>query len=161
MIDRSGRKYTMILGGLGAILVTMLPIMYVIKATGGNLLVTALGHMLLVGLAGASAVPVYATLTSAFPAAVRYTGAAIGFGLGSALGGGLGPYLAGKLTATTGNPYAASIVVGTAALLGIVVIATMPNSNSSTAPATTLMTGEPEPDETDSAGESPLPSKSV
>ncbi|WP_211270256.1 MFS transporter [Rhodococcus phenolicus] len=160
MIDRSGRKYTMILG-LGAILVTMLPIMYVIKATGGNLLVTALGHMLLVGLAGASAVPVYATLTSAFPAAVRYTGAAIGFGLGSALGGGLGPYLAGKLTATTGNPYAASIVVGTAALLGIVVIATMPNSNSSTAPATTLMTGEPEPDETDSAGESPLPSKSV
>ncbi|NKS41575.1 MFS transporter [Rhodococcus hoagii] len=160
LIDRNGRRKTMMLA-LGIILVTMFPIMYVIKATGGNLIVTALGHMLLVGLAGASAVPVYATLTSAFPAAVRYTGAAIGFGLGSALGGGLGPYLAGKLTAATGNPYAASIVVGGAALLGMVVIATMPNSNSSAAPATTLMTGDCEPDKTDSAGESPLPSKPV
>lgn len=160
MIDRSGRKNTMVLA-LGLILVTMFPIMYVIKATGGNLVVTALGHMLLVGLAGASAVPVYATLTSAFPAAVRYTGAAIGFGLGSAIGGGAGPYLAGKLTATTGNPYAASIVVGAAALLGILVIATMPNSNSSAAPEATLMTGELTLDGADSAGEPPMSSKSV
>ncbi|MGW5076576.1 MFS transporter [Rhodococcus sp. NPDC004095] len=160
MIDRSGRRNTMILA-LGIILVTMFPIMYVIKATGGNLIITALGHMVLVGLAGASAVPVYATLTSAFPAAVRYTGAAIGFGLGSAIGGGLGPYLAGKLTAVTGNPYAASVVVGTAALLGILVIATMPNSDSNAAPEARLMTGDIEPVEEDSADEPSLSSKSV
>ena len=133
LIDRSGRRNIMVLG-LGTILVTMFPIMYFMKATGGNLIVTGLGHMLLVGLAGASAVPVYATLTSAFPAAVRYTGAAIGFGLGSAIGGGLGPYLAGQFTEMTGNSYAASGVVAGAAILGIAVIATMPNSNSSAAP---------------------------
>ncbi|WP_305093474.1 MFS transporter [Prescottella sp. R16] len=157
LIDRSGRRNTMIIG-LGTILVTMFPIMYFIKATGGNLIVTAGGHMLLVGLAGASAVPVYATLTSAFPAAVRYTGAAIGFGLGSAIGGGLGPYLAGKFTAITGNPYAASGVVGAAALLGIVVIATMPNSNSSAAPEAALVTGDTESIDMDPAEEpSPTP----
>ncbi|MGY0500330.1 MFS transporter [Nocardia sp. FBN12] len=153
MIDRSGRRNTMILG-LGIILVAMFPIMYLMKATGGNLIVTGLGQMLLVGMAGASAVPVYATLTSAFPAAVRYTGAAIGFGLGSAIGGGAGPYLAGKLTETTGNSYATSGVVGVAALLGIVVIATMPNSNSNAAPEATLMTGDIESANTDPVGES-------
>ncbi|MFC7446549.1 MFS transporter [Rhodococcus daqingensis] len=160
MIDRSGRRNTMILG-LGIILVAMFPIMYLIKATGGNLIVTALGHMLLVGLAGASAVPVYATLTSAFPAAVRYTGAAIGFGLGSAIGGGAGPYLAGKLTAATGNPYAASVVVGAAALLGVVVIATMPNSNSSAAPEATLMTGDIDAVDADPVGDPSLTPKMV
>ncbi|MFC9790107.1 MFS transporter [Rhodococcus sp. NPDC127528] len=160
MIDRSGRRNTMILG-LGTILVAMFPIMFLIKSTGGNLIVTALGHMLLVGLAGASAVPVYATLTSAFPAAVRYTGAAIGFGLGSAIGGGAGPYLAGKLTAATGNPYAASVVVGAAALLGIVVIATMPNSNSSAAPEATLMTGDIDAVDADPARDSSLSPKMV
>ena len=158
MIDRSGRRNTMILG-LGIILVSMFPIMYLIKATGGNLFVTALGHMLLVGLAGASAVPVYATLTSAFPAAVRYTGAAIGFGLGSAIGGGAGPYLAGKLTALTGNSYAASIVVGAAALLGIVVIASMPNSNGNAAPEASLTTGDIASADSDSTEDSSLSPK--
>lgn len=66
LIDRAGRRNTMVIG-LGIILVTMFPIMYFMKATGGNLIVTAGGHMLLVGLAGASAVPVYATLTSHSP----------------------------------------------------------------------------------------------
>lgn len=160
MIDRSGRRNTMILA-LGIILVSMFPIMYLVKVTGGNLFVTAMGHMLLVGLAGAAAVPAYATLTSAFPAAVRYTGAAIGFGLGSAIGGGAGPYLAGKLTAMTGNSYAASGVVGAAALLGIVVIATMPNSNSSAAPEATLMTGDIDSDDADSVGELSLSPKAV
>ena len=160
MIDRSGRRNTMILG-LGLILVAMFPIMYFIKATGGNLFVTTLGQMLLVGLAGASAVPVYATLTSAFPAAVRYTGAAIGFGLGSAIGGGAGPYFAGKLTEATGNPYSASAIVGAAALLGIVVIATMPNSNSSAAPEATLMTGDIESGNADAVRESPLSPKAL
>lgn len=140
LIDRAGRRNTTTLG-LGIILVSMFPIMYAIKATGGNPVLTAAGYMLLVGMAGASAVPVYATLTSAFPAAVRYTGAAIGFGLGSAIGGGLGPYSAGKLADLTGNAYAASGVVGAAALLGIVVIVTMPNSGGSAAPEAALMTG--------------------
>lgn len=159
LIDRAGRRNTMVIG-LGIILVSMFPIMYFMKTTGGNLIVTAGGHMLLVGLAGASAVPVYATLTSAFPAAVRYTGAAIGFGLGSAIGGGLGPYLAGKFTAITGNPYAASGVVGIAALLGIVVIATMPNSNSSAAPEASLITGDTESVDADSV-EEPSPSSKM
>jgi len=141
MIDRAGRRSTMILC-LGIILVAMFPIMYLIKTTGGSLFVAVPGHMLLVALAGAGAVPVYATLTSAFPAAVRYTGAAIGFGVGSALGGGFGPYLAGAFTNMSGNPYAASAVVGAAAVLGIVVIATMPGSNTNAASEAALTTGD-------------------
>lgn len=144
MIDRRGRRTTMTLE-LGGVLVAMFPVMYLMKATDGNPVLTTLGHMLLVGLAGASAVPVYATLTSAFPVAVRYTGAAIGFGLGSAIGGGAGPYLAGKLTEATGNAYAASVVVGAAALLGIVVIATMPGSNGNAASEATLTPGDVTP----------------
>ncbi|WP_280464053.1 MFS transporter [Nocardia carnea] len=125
LIDKSDRRVTMVIF-LGVLAVIMFPIMYLIKATGGNIVVTALGQMLLIGFAGAAAVPVYATLTASFPAAVRYTGAAIGFGIGSALGGGLGPYLAGKFTEMTGNAYAAAGVVAVAAALGISVIMTMP-----------------------------------
>lgn len=139
MIDRTGRRDTMVFT-LGVLLFGMFPIMWAIKVTGGNLWVATPGHMILVAMAGGAAVPVYATLTSAFPAAVRYTGAAIGFGLGSAIGGGFGPYLAGQFTALTGNSYAASGVVAAAALLGIIVIITMPNSNSNAAPEAYRMT---------------------
>ena len=125
LIDKSDRRTTMAIF-LVALAVIMFPIMYLIKATGGNLVVTTLGQTLLTGFAGAAAVPVYATLTATFPASVRYTGAAIGFGIGSALGGGLGPYLAGKFTEITGNAYAAAGVVAVAAALGFSVIMTMP-----------------------------------
>lgn len=126
LIDRSGRRITMT-SFLVTIAIIMFPVMYLMKTTDGNIAVTAIGQMLLVGLAGAAAVPVYATLTSIFPPSVRYTGAAIGFGVGSALGGGFGPYLAGKFTDVTGNAYAAAGVVAAAAILGIAVIATMPS----------------------------------
>lgn len=160
LIDRSGRRVTLILA-LGILLVAMFPIMYFIKATDGLLIVTALGHMLLVGMAGAAAVPVYATLTSAFPAAVRYTGAAIGFGLGSALGGGFGPYLAAKFTEMTGNAYASSGVVAAAALLGIIVIVTMPNSNTSAGPEAALLVGETESLDTNSSEHTPVSPKTA
>ena len=152
MVDRVGRRNTMVVG-MSMLLVGMFPIMYFIKVSGGSLWIATPGHMLLGALAGAVAVPVYATLTSAFPAAVRYTGAAIGFGLGSAIGGGFGPFLAGSLTEMTGNSYAASVVVGAAALLGIIVIVTMPNSNSNSAPEASQMTGDIAPQDVRASGE--------
>ena len=126
LIDRLGRKATMILI-LTIVGLLMFPAMYLMKLTGGNFVVTALLQMLLAGLAGAAAVPAYATFTALFPVSVRYTGAAMGFGLGSAIGGGFGPYLAGLLTEVTGNIYAPAGLVAAAALLGIAVISTMPS----------------------------------
>lgn len=126
IIDRLGRRNTMfILMGLLALL--FFPVLVAMKAAAGVYTVGLLGFMLLGGLGGASAAPAYAALTAVFPARVRYTGAALGFGLGSAIGGGFGPWLAGKLTVITGNPYASAFLAVGAALVGIAVIATLPS----------------------------------
>jgi len=125
LVDRIGRRWTMILI-LALIGAAFLPVMYLMKSTG-NIAIIAVGQLLLAGSAGAVSVPAYAVFTSMFPASVRYTGAAIGFGVGSALGGGFGPYVAAQLTEITGSPYAAAGVVMACAVIGIAVISTMPN----------------------------------
>ncbi|WP_338889096.1 MFS transporter [Rhodococcus sovatensis] len=126
IVDRLGRKRTLILL-MGILGVTILPVMYVMKATGGNFGVTVLTFALIAGIAGAAAVPAYAAFTALFPAGVRFSGAAIGFGIGSALGGGFGPYLAGQFTAWTGNPFAPAFLVIVAAIVGVAVMVPVPS----------------------------------
>ncbi|MEI3844260.1 MULTISPECIES: MFS transporter [unclassified Microbacterium] len=125
VIDRLGRRKTMIII-MGVLAVSFLPVMMLMKATAGNFWVSAAGFCLLGGLGGAVAAPAYASMTAVFPARVRYTGAALGFGLGAAIGGGAGPYLAAQLTQLTGNPYAAAFLAIGAALVGIAFILTLP-----------------------------------
>lgn len=124
VIDRIGRRATLILifALLGAL---TFPAMWTMNNSGGNVVVIGALMMILTGMAGAVAVPAYAAFTSIFPPSVRYTGAAVGFGVGSAIGGGFGPYLAGQATAITGSPYAPALVIAFAAVVGIAVAATI------------------------------------
>ncbi|MGM0930531.1 MAG: MFS transporter [Actinomycetota bacterium] len=124
IIDRIGRRATLIL--IFALLgILIFPAMWMMNNSGANVVVIAALQTILVSMAGAVAVPAYAAFTSIFPPSVRYTGAAIGFGVGSAIGGGFGPYLAGQATAITGSPYAPAIVIALAAVIGIAIAATI------------------------------------
>lgn len=125
VIDRVGRRNTMVIV-MGSLAVLFVPVLMLAKATGGHLLVTGIGFAVLSGLGGAVGAPMYATLTAVFPARVRYTGAAFGFGLGSALGGGVGPWLAAQLSASTDNPYAGGLLASGAAVVAVVVVFTLP-----------------------------------
>lgn len=131
VIDRLGRRNMMFVV-MGALAVLFYPILVMMQANDGNFAVGLAGLAVLGGLGGAAAAPAYAALTAVFPARVRYTGAALGFGLGSAIGGGFGPWLAAKLTESTGNIYAPAFLAIGAALLGIAIIATLPSRGVST-----------------------------
>ncbi|MBP1325973.1 MHS family proline/betaine transporter-like MFS transporter [Leucobacter exalbidus] len=126
VIDKLGRRTTMITL-MGCMALAFLPVLIIMKTTDTNFWISAAGFALLGGLGGAIAAPVYASLTAVFPARVRYTGAALGFGLGAAIGGGAGPALAAQLTQSSGNPYAAAYLAIAAALLGIVFMITIPS----------------------------------
>lgn len=126
IVDRLGRRGTLIL--LMAILGgAILPVMYLMKAVDGNFLITLLAYSVIGGIGGAAAIPAYAAFTALFPVRVRYSGAAIGFGIGSAIGGGFGPYLAGQLTAWTNNSYAPAFLVIFAAIVAIAVMFAVPS----------------------------------
>lgn len=125
VIDRLGRRTTMV-AVMGALAVAFLPVLVLMKSTG-SFAISLTGFALLGGLSGAAAAPAYAALTAMVPARVRYTGAALGFGLGSALGGGAGPWLAARLTAATGDPFASAYLAIGAALTGIAVISRLPS----------------------------------
>lgn len=126
VIDRIGRRNLMFVV-LGALAVLFYPLLMLMQANDDNFLVGMFGMMILGGLGGAAASPAYAALTAVFPARVRYTGAALGFGLGSALGGGLGPWLSAQLTESTGNIYSPAFLAIGAALIGIALISTLPS----------------------------------
>lgn len=131
VIDKLGRRNLMFVV-MGALAVLFYPILVMMQASDGHFVVGMVGFAALGGLGGAAAAPAYAALTAVFPARVRYTGAALGFGLGSAIGGGLGPWLAAQLTESTGNIYAPAFLAIGAALLGIAIIATLPSRGVST-----------------------------
>ena len=127
VVDRIGRRAAMVtLLVYSAVIV--FPALLVIKASAGVIAVVVLAQLSLSIAGGATSVPAYSVYTGLFPARVRYTGAAVGFGIGTAIGGGFGPYLAGLLAAATGNPYAPALLVAAGAVLGIAVITTAPNT---------------------------------
>ncbi|GAA4558556.1 MFS transporter [Pseudonocardia xishanensis] len=129
LIDRTSRRAAVVilLGGVGVLAV---PALLLMLHNGDRFPVIALCYALIGSLAGAASVPVYSALTGLFPARVRYSGAAIGFGLGAAIGGGSGPYLAGFVASSTGNPIAPGFLIAGVALIGILVALTMTNSDS-------------------------------
>lgn len=141
-IDRFGRKRMQILL-FSLMLLLIFPGMYLIEASGGAFIVVAFVQCVFLSMGGAVAVPAYAALTAMFPPSVRYTGAALAFGIGSAIGGGIGPYLAGKFAKVTGSPYASGGVVIFWALIGIVAAITISNR---------MFAGEPKDDRDASPG---------
>jgi len=137
--DRIGRRATLILilalsGGL------MFPVLFLMLATGGAIIPIALLQMIMGGLGGAAAVPAYATFTTIFPPSVRYTGAAIGFGIGSAIGGGFAPFLSQLFTQLTGNVFAPAGVAIVAALIGITLALRIPNRGAAVDPGVAAAT---------------------
>lgn len=153
VIDKIGRRNLMF-AVLGSLALLFYPILLMMQANDGNFVVGMVGLSVLAGLGGAAAAPAYAALTAVFPARVRYTGAALGFGLGSAIGGGVGPWLAAKLTESTGNIYAPAFLAIGAALVGIAIIATLPSRGVSTDDGEFVIPGQGEEPAAEKAGAS-------
>ncbi|GAA1844253.1 glycine betaine/L-proline transporter ProP [Pseudonocardia ailaonensis] len=140
LIDRIGKRPVMVLL-LGTLTVVALPALMLIKHSGGVWILVVVAFAVLAALASSSSVPAYAAFTGLFPARVRYTGAAFGFGLGSALGAGFGPYLAAQLSVSTGNIYAPAFLMMGVSVIGIVVILTTPNTDAGADVPDTLAAG--------------------
>ena len=124
-VDRFGRRPTMALL-FAAEAVVVLPVMIITRSVDSVVLVGA-AWFAMGTLAGVVSAPAYAAFTGLFPTRVRYSGAALGFGVGTALGAGLGPYLAGQLTVSVGT-YAPAILVVVAGVVGAVVTLTSPDT---------------------------------
>ncbi|CAL9642292.1 Proline_betaine transporter [Streptomyces sp. enrichment culture] len=67
----------------------------------------------------------YPLMTELFSGTARYTGVALGFGIGSILGGGFGPYVAGWLTSATGWSLAPALYMVVTAVIGAVALRTV------------------------------------
>jgi len=126
-VDRFGRRAAMVTLLVYSGAVTF-PALLVLKASDGVIVVVVLAQLCLAVAGGSTSVPAYSAFTGLFPARVRYTGAAVGFGVGAGIGGGFGPYLAAQLAASTGNPYSPALLIVGAAVLGTAVILTAPNT---------------------------------
>lgn len=124
LVDRYGRQRTQVVLLL-LVAVAVFPLMYAVDATEGNVALAAVGFIAFVCVAGSVAIPAYSTFTASFPTRVRYTGAALGYGLGGALGAGFGPYLAALSAELTGSRFAPAVLILIACAIGLAVTSTM------------------------------------
>lgn len=127
LVDRYGRQRTQITLLL-LVAAAVFPMMYAVGSGGGVLAVV--GFIAFVCLGGAVAVPAFATFTASFPTRVRYTGAALGYGLGGALGAGFGPYLSALSAELTGSRYAPAVLVLVVSAVGLVLTSTMKDTTA-------------------------------
>ncbi|MEJ2890642.1 MFS transporter [Actinomycetospora aeridis] len=124
LVDRYGRQRVQILL-LVLAAVVVFPMMAAVGAPEGAGVLGVAGFIVFVCIGGSVAVPAFASFTASFPTRVRYTGAALGYGLGGALGAGFGPYLSALSAELTGSRYASAALLLVVAAVGLVVAATM------------------------------------
>jgi MFS transporter, MHS family, proline/betaine transporter len=70
--------------------------------------------------------PSFGTFAAIFPPWIRYTGAALGFNIGVVLGAGLTPYVSQLMLTTTGDQASAAYLVVGGALVGVLIVLTLP-----------------------------------
>ncbi|HVW44534.1 MAG TPA: MFS transporter [Amycolatopsis sp.] len=126
-VDRFGQRKVMAVA-LACCLVAVYPAILVMSGAGSSILAVGAVYWLLVSCVQAASPPAYAAFVGLFPTRVRYSGAAIGYNIGNIAGGGFAPYLAALLTASTGSLHSPALLIGAAALVGIVTILTSPVS---------------------------------
>jgi MHS family shikimate/dehydroshikimate transporter-like MFS transporter len=120
--DRIGRKRSLIGAHIIAIVLAM-PIISLIVSGEVNKYAVAiiLGNGIVQGLCFG---PIAAYVSELFPAAVRYTGASVGYQAAAALGAGLSPMIASALIMVPGaGPYLIGGVWALVALAGVVAVA--------------------------------------
>jgi MHS family proline/betaine transporter-like MFS transporter len=123
--DRVGRRSMMAVGaiGLGAAAYPMFDLM----SDGGFAAIVA-GEVVLMLLVIVYAGPSTPVFTELFSTATRYSGVAVGYGLGMAVFGGTAPLLATGLIKLTGDDLAPSFLVIGASALVLIVIALIPET---------------------------------
>lgn len=128
LVDRYGRRHTQI-ALLLLVAAAVFPLMYAVSATEGHVVLAAVGFIVFVCIAGSVAIPAYSAFTASFPTRVRYTGAALGYGLGGALGAGFGPYLSALSAEVTGSSYAPAVLLLVVCAVGLAVASTTPDTS--------------------------------
>lgn len=123
--DRVGRRPLLFAGLLGY--VVLIPITMYVAALGSFPLTCAAVGVSILPFVVVQSVgyPLYAEL---FPTRVRYSGVSIGFNIATILGGGTAPFIAAWLTVTTESNLAPAWYAAAAALVGIAVLATVPET---------------------------------
>lgn len=120
--DRLGRRVVMAAGAL-ALAIAAYPLFDLMSdGTFASVLVGEVVLMLLVIVFAGPSTP---TFTELFGTATRYSGVAVGYGLGMALFGGTAPLLATGLIKWTGSDLAPSYMLIAASLLILVVVASI------------------------------------
>jgi MHS family proline/betaine transporter-like MFS transporter len=123
--DRIGRRPMMAAGAV-ALAVGAYPLFDLMsEGTFPSILIGAVVLMLLVIVFAGPSTP---TFTELFSTATRYSGVAVGYGLGMAVFGGTAPLLATGLIKWTGNDLAPSFLLVGASLLILAVIALIPET---------------------------------
>lgn len=123
--DRIGRKPTMVTACL-LLAVLVLPAFWLSgQGIGG-----AITGQIMLALGAVTANVVTAVLLAElFPTRVRYSASAITYNVGYALFGGTAPFIATYLISRTGEPLSPAVYLLVVALLGLVAVATLPETS--------------------------------
>ncbi|MEQ3549738.1 MFS transporter [Pseudonocardia nematodicida] len=124
LVDRFGRfRLQVVLFAASACVVV--PTMYTISDPGLPVAASVLVYVVFYCVAGCTFIPAFGAFTALFPTRVRYTGSALGFGIGSSIGAGFGPFLSSYSADLAGNRYAAAVLFVAVVVLGLVASWTM------------------------------------
>ncbi|GAA4927562.1 MFS transporter [Actinomycetospora succinea] len=143
LVDRWGRQRVQIVLLVLAAAVVF-PMMSAVGAEGGAGALGVIGFIAFVCIGGAVAVPAFASFTASFPTRVRYTGAALGYGLGGALGAGFGPYLSALSAEVTGSRFAPAVLLLVVAAVGVAIAATMRDTTTAAEPIPAPAVADPD-----------------
>lgn len=120
--DRVGRKPVLMASCAGFALLTY-PLFLLMNS--GTTAAAVLAHVALGALLAVFLSTTIAALTELFATRVRYGGFSIGYNITGAVFGGTAPLLATYLTSATGSPLAPAFLLIAAALVTLVVVATV------------------------------------
>jgi MHS family proline/betaine transporter-like MFS transporter len=126
--DRYGRRRVLATGLVG-FLVLAVPCFWLMQQ--GSLALAIVAALVLNIPFGIQQGVVYTQYSELFPTRVRYTGVSLGFNVGGVIGSGLASVIATYLVAATGNTLAPAGYLLVAAVVGLVIVATMPETSTS------------------------------
>ncbi|MCF7553601.1 MFS transporter [Pseudonocardia sp. WMMC193] len=126
--DRFGRR-RVLAAGLVGFLILGVPCFWVMQQ--GSLPLAILAALVLNIPFGIQQGVVYTQYSELFPTRVRYTGVSLGFNIGGVIGSGLVSVIATSLVAATGNSLSPSWYLVFAAVVGLLVVATMRETSRS------------------------------
>lgn len=125
--DRFGRR-RVLTAGLVGFLILGVPCFWLMQQ--GSIVLAVVAALVLNIPFGIQQGVVYTQYSELFPTRVRYTGVSLGFNIGGVIGSGLVSVVATWLVASTGNTLAPAGYLLFAALVGLAVVATMPETST-------------------------------